>query len=143
MTTVRTLLVLVALACLALAAPALAFGQDAGAEVHEAHEMGSLEVGLAIGLLAAAWQPRRARGVLAVTGIAAALLVVTATDDISSGSTTVLHELPHALVVIGALLVWVLARRTPDIAPMWPIHAPVPVPVPAPAPVAHTERQTG
>ena len=62
----RWALFVVALTQLVLAAPALLLGEDAGATVHVARELGSFDVALAIGLLVAAWQPARAWGLLPV-----------------------------------------------------------------------------
>ena len=62
----RWALFVVALTQLVLAAPALLLGEDAGATVHVARELGSFDVALAVGLLVAAWQPARAWGLLPV-----------------------------------------------------------------------------
>ena len=59
----RWALFVVALTQLVLAGPAL-FGDDSGATVHVAREVGSFGVALAVGLLVAAWQPARAWGLL-------------------------------------------------------------------------------
>ena len=110
----RGLLVAAAVLGIAVAAPALALGQDDGVGTHAAHEVGSVQVALYLGLIAAAVWPRRARGVLAVLASAAALLVVTAADDVAAGRTTAWHETPHAIAVVGSVLVWLVARRTPE-----------------------------
>ena len=73
-------------------------------------ELGSLTVAVAVGLLAAATQPALARGMLPMVGTAGLLLAVTAGADVSSGHTDLADELPHGLVLVGFLLLWLLAR---------------------------------
>src|SRR4029453_2414598 len=77
----RYLLLWVALTELVLAIPALA-GAESGASVHAAHELGSWEAALAVGLLVAAWQPRRAAGLLPFAIALAGAMLVTAAFDI-------------------------------------------------------------
>jgi hypothetical protein len=60
----RWALFVVALTQLVLAGPALLLGEDTGATIHVAREVGSFGVALAVGLLVAAWQPARAWGLL-------------------------------------------------------------------------------
>ena len=62
----RWALFVVALTQLVLAAPALLLGEDTGATVHVARELGAFDLALAVGLLVAAWQPARAWGLLPV-----------------------------------------------------------------------------
>ncbi|HLH99527.1 MAG TPA: zf-HC2 domain-containing protein [Acidimicrobiales bacterium] len=109
----RAGLVAVALVQLALAVPALVLGHDRSAPIHVAHEMGSFDVAVGIGLLLAARRPGRAMGMSGLVAVAALLLVVTAAIDLASGRTTVLDEAPHLLVVAG----WLLLRRLAMVAP--------------------------
>jgi predicted anti-sigma-YlaC factor YlaD len=113
LTAARVALVLVALAQLAMAVPALILGTDREAPLHVAHEMGSFDMALAVGFLVVAVQPARARGMHLLVGAAALLLVVTAVIDLAAGRTNVADEAPHLLVVIGWMLMFGVAQRTP------------------------------
>ena len=107
---VRRGLAAVALVQLLTTWPQLLLGQDHDAPLHVAHELGSLTVAVAVGLLAAAAQPALARGMLPMVGTAGLLLAVTAGADVSSGHTDLADELPHGLVLVGFLLLWLLTR---------------------------------
>lgn len=109
----RVGLAAVALGQLALSVPMLLLGEDRSAPVHVAHEMGSLDLALALGFLAAVRRPARALGMLSLVGVAALLLVVTAVVDLVGGRTTLLDETPHLAVVAGWLLLWRLAVLAP------------------------------
>jgi hypothetical protein len=113
MAAARLGLVVVAGAQLAICVPVLLLGHDRSAPVHVAHEMGSFEVAVAIGFLVAARRPGRAMGMLSLTGVAAALLVLTAALDLAAGRTDLWDEAPHLLVVAG----WLLLRRLAAVAP--------------------------
>jgi len=112
-TLTRLGLVAVALAQLILTVPALLLGSDHGAPIHVAHEMGSFDMALAIGFLAAAWKPSRSHGMQALVGVAALLLVATALIDLAAGRTSVGDEAPHLLAVAGWLLLHRLATLLP------------------------------
>jgi predicted anti-sigma-YlaC factor YlaD len=107
---VRTGLVLVAVAQVILAVPGLVLGDDQGAPIHIAHEMGSWEVALAIGFLFAAWRPLRAVGMVPFAFALAACLIGTALFDLVHGRTSALVESSHLLAVAGSLLLWQLAH---------------------------------
>lgn len=113
LTTVRAALAVIALGQIAITIPALILGQDHSAPVHVAHEMGAFDAAVAIGLLVAVRRPARAMGMLALIGVAALLLVVTAAVDLAAGHTDFLDEAPHLLVVAG----WLLLRRLAILAP--------------------------
>jgi predicted anti-sigma-YlaC factor YlaD len=109
--TARWALLTVALTQLVLAVPAVVFGEDAGATVHVARELGSFDVALAVGLLVAAWQPARAWGLLPLA-VALVLVVGFSTVlDIADGSTSSAGEAHHLLDVAGVALLWVVARE--------------------------------
>jgi predicted anti-sigma-YlaC factor YlaD len=103
---------LATVACLQLVivVPVLLLGHDREAPVHVAHEMGSFDLAVAVGLLAAAWRPRRAAGMFSIVAAAGAALVVTASVDLARGATSLWDEVPHLLVVAGAMLLWALSR---------------------------------
>jgi len=101
LTVVGALLVLLAL-------PALVFGQDPGATVHVARELGSFHLALAAGLLVVAWRPERAGGLLPVVAVLAVCLTVTAVLDVAAGRLPALAEAHHLLHLAGLGLVWLL-----------------------------------
>jgi predicted anti-sigma-YlaC factor YlaD len=107
---VRWGLFVVALTQLVLAGPSLLLGEDAGATVHVARELGAFDVALAIGLLVAAWQPARAWGLFPVTAALGLVMVAIATLDLVDGSTSMGREAPHLLELAGVLLLWLVAR---------------------------------
>jgi predicted anti-sigma-YlaC factor YlaD len=111
---VRIGLMLLALGQIAVTVPVLVFGTDHDAPMHVAHEMGSFDLAVAVGFLVAAWRPRHARGMRALVGAAAVLLLITAVIDLAAGRTTLLDEAPHLLTIAGWLLLELLVRLTPD-----------------------------
>lgn len=112
----RWALFVVALTQLVLAAPAL-LGDDPGATVHIARELGSFDVALAVGLLVAAWQPARAWGLLPVAAALAVVMVGTALLDLADGHTRSINEAHHLLDLAGVALLWVVAREARGTAP--------------------------
>lgn len=106
----RWALFAVALTQLVLAAPALLLGEDAGATVHVARELGSFDVALAVGLLVAAWQPARAWGLLPVAAALGLVMAGTAILDVVDGSASTLGEAHHLLDLAGVALLWLVAR---------------------------------
>lgn len=109
-------LFVVALTQLVLAGPPLLLGEDAGATVHVARELGAFDVALAIGLLVAAWQPARAWGLFPVSAALGLVMVATATLDLVEGSTSMSSEVPHLLDLAGVLLLWLVARDARPVA---------------------------
>jgi predicted anti-sigma-YlaC factor YlaD len=107
----RWALFVVALTQLVLAAPALVLGEDVGATVHVARELGSFDVALAIGLLVAAWQPARAWGLLPVIAALGFVMAGTAVLDIVRGTASGLGEAHHVLDLAGLGLLWWVARE--------------------------------
>ena len=115
-------LLMVAAAQLVLAVPAL-LGRDAGASIHVAHEQGSWDLALAVGLLVVVFQPRRAAALLAVMAALAGGLALTMAVDIAAGRTNAAAEAPHGLAFLGLGLLWLLSRETPAAAPKRPSAA--------------------
>jgi predicted anti-sigma-YlaC factor YlaD len=107
----RWALFVVALTQLVLAAPALLLGEDAGAPVHVARELGAFDVALAIGMLVAAWQPARAWGLLPVIAALGLVMAGTAVLDVARGTTTGFSEAHHLLDLAGLVLLWQVARE--------------------------------
>ena len=93
------------------AVPAL-LGDDAGASVHIAHEQGSWELALAVGLLVVVWRPVRAAAMLPLVGALAAGLALTMALDIAAGRTQAAAEAPHGLAFLGLGLLWLVAHPT-------------------------------
>lgn len=115
---VRWALFAIALTQLVLAGPALLLGEDAGATVHVARELGSFDVALAVGLLVAAWQPARAWGLLPVAGALALVMGLTAVLDVVDGTASGLGEAHHVLDLAGVALLWLVAREVRRDAPV-------------------------
>lgn len=109
----RVGLAIVGLLQLVLALPALLLGQDAGAPVHVARELGSFDAALAVGFVLAARRPARAAGLLPVVAALAACLVATAGLDVAAGRTPAVGETIHLLDLIGLGLLWRLAAVRP------------------------------
>jgi predicted anti-sigma-YlaC factor YlaD len=103
-------LVVVALAQLVVSLPSLLTGPH-GDSVHTTRELGSWSAALAIGLLVAAWQPARARGMLPLGLALAGVLTLGAGVDIVTGATAGAGESVHLLEVAGVALLWLLARH--------------------------------
>lgn len=102
----RALLALTALVQLALSLPALVLGEEASAGLHVAREIGATEVALAVGVLAAAWRPWRAAGMLPVVAALAVGLASTTLIDVVGGEVPALHEVPHLLALVETALLW-------------------------------------
>jgi len=113
----RWTLALIALVQLALSGPVLIFGHDHTAPVHVAHEIGSFDAALAIGLLLAAIRPRLAAGMLPLVGVITGLLLITAASDVVAGRTLATSEVPHLVDLVGLLLLARLAAATGGWAP--------------------------
>jgi predicted anti-sigma-YlaC factor YlaD len=106
----RVALVVVALAQLTVAVPALVLGEDAGTPVHVARHIGSFDVALAVGFLFAAWRPSRVAGLLPVVAALVACLVGTSVLDVLDGRTGAVTEFQHIVDVAGLAAVWLLAH---------------------------------
>jgi predicted anti-sigma-YlaC factor YlaD len=107
----RWSLAVVATAQLVLALPALIAGSGSDAPVHATRELGSWSVALAVGLLVAAWQPSRARGMLPLGAVLVGVLAVGAVVDVVGGRAGSGGEAVHLLELAGVALLWLLARR--------------------------------
>jgi hypothetical protein len=110
----RGLLIALALAQLAIAAPMLFLGHDREAGVHAAHELGSFNLALAIAFAVGAIRPKLSAGLAWPCAIAAGGLVTTAIIDLISGQAIGADEAQHLVALAGAaLLAWqAAATRT-------------------------------
>jgi predicted anti-sigma-YlaC factor YlaD len=110
----RLAVALAAAGQLALAVPTLV-GALLGTELgtHVGREMASFDVAVAVGFLAAAWRPARARAFVPVAVVLAACLAVTSGVDVARGMTAFTHEFGHLVAVVQAGLLWALGRSLP------------------------------
>jgi predicted anti-sigma-YlaC factor YlaD len=121
-TTRRAALLALALAQLAIASPMLFLGQDHGAGVHAAHELGSFNLALAVAFAVGAFRPKLSAGLAWPCAIAACGLAVTAIADLLSGQALGTDEAMHLVAVAGAaLLGW--QARLPDVRSAGPAVA--------------------
>jgi predicted anti-sigma-YlaC factor YlaD len=111
----RLALLLVALVQLVLAVPALVLGDESGASIHVARELGSWDVALAVAWIAVVLRPTRAVGLLPFAAALAAVMGATAVLDIMEGHRPVLDELHHALGLVGLGCTWLLSRSVPRV----------------------------
>ena len=114
----RWILLAIAVAQIAVAIPALVFGNDASLPVHTARHIGSFDVALGVGFLYAAWKPSRIPGLLPVVAALVVCLVGSSLLDVASGSTRALGEVQHVLDFVGLVVVWLLSRPVPRRAPV-------------------------
>lgn len=118
----RWSLAIVALTELFLALPSLLTDSN-GSSVHTTRELGSWSAALAVGLLVAAWQPARARGMLPLGVVLAGVLSLGALFDVLSGTTAGGGESVHLLEIVGIALLWLLARRDEEATAAHPVLA--------------------
>ncbi|HEY5400851.1 MAG TPA: zf-HC2 domain-containing protein [Trebonia sp.] len=103
----RGLLIALALAQLAIAAPMLFLGHDREAGLHAAHELGSFNLALAMAFAVGAIRPKLSAGLAWPCAIAAGGLVTTAIIDLIGGQAIGPDEARHLVALAGAaLLVW-------------------------------------
>ena len=114
---VRYALLAIGLSQLVLALPALVLAEDAQAPVHVAREMGAFELALGVGLLATAWRPRLAAGLLPFAGALAGAMLLTAGIDVVQGQAVALTEAHHVLDLVGVALLALLHPRPRSSAP--------------------------
>ena len=101
--------VVVGLTMLALALPSLVL-HDSGTAIHLTRELSAWDAAFGAGLLFAAWQPGRARGLLPMAIVLAGAQVLGSVIDVVSGRSPVVSEAHHALELVGILLLWLLCR---------------------------------
>jgi predicted anti-sigma-YlaC factor YlaD len=96
---------------LALALPVLV-GAFLSSELgpHAGREMASFDIAVAVGFLAVAYRPTRARALVPVAIVLAACLAVTSGVDLFRGVAGPGHEIGHLVAVVQAGLVWALSR---------------------------------
>jgi predicted anti-sigma-YlaC factor YlaD len=105
-------LVVVSLAQLAIAAPAL-FGDSMAMSVsmHAAHESAAWNAAVGLALLAVAVRPQRAAGLLPMLLCFVLLLGVLSARDLAAGAVTVSRLTTHLGCVLGLALLAALARQ--------------------------------
>jgi predicted anti-sigma-YlaC factor YlaD len=104
----RVVLAVVAGAQLALSLPRL-LGRS-GADIHLTRHLGGWDLALAVGLLVAAIQPWRARGLLPTASTVGAVMLLSAAADMRGGGTSGMDVGPHLLEICGVAALWALAR---------------------------------
>lgn len=95
---------------LLLSVPVLLFGNEPGAGIHVAREMGSFDVALAVGFLVAAWRPARAWGMVPLVAALALCLAATSVIDVVEDRATLAGETLHLTHVVGLVMLWALAH---------------------------------
>jgi predicted anti-sigma-YlaC factor YlaD len=115
----RGLLIALALAQFAIAAPMLFLGHDREAGLHAAHELGSFNLALAIAFAVGGVRPKLSAGLAWPCAIAAGGLVTTAIIDLIGGQAVGADEAQHLVALAGAaLLVWQsVTTKTESAAP--------------------------
>lgn len=106
----RTLLAITALVQLALSVTVFLATSDASHSAHTHREVGATEIALAFGVLAAAWQPWRAAGMLPVVAALAVGLGVITFIDVGGGLVPAFHEVPHLLAAVEAVLLFQMRK---------------------------------
>lgn len=109
----RVGLALVAVVQLAFAAPDVFAAVAGDPSAHALRELGAWDGALAVGLLYAAWRPRRTEGLLPLLAALVGFLVLLAVVDVADGQVSALSEAHHFLAPLGLGLVWVASQRTP------------------------------
>lgn len=107
---VRIALVVLAGLVAVLPLPAPLLGDEAGAPLHLARELGAFQVALAVGLLLVAWQPRRRAQLLPVLAVLSVCPAVIAALDVAAGRAAASAEGHHLVQLAGLGLVWLLAH---------------------------------
>jgi predicted anti-sigma-YlaC factor YlaD len=104
----RVGLALVALAQLLIGVVSLL--DASGIAAHLSREQGVWELALAIGFATAAWQPRRATGLVPLVTALVAGLLVTGSIDAADGSVAMLGEGHHLIALVGLTLLFASTR---------------------------------
>ncbi|MGZ4692153.1 MAG: zf-HC2 domain-containing protein [Acidimicrobiales bacterium] len=113
---IRYALVVIGLTMMALALPSLVL-HDTGNAIHLTRELSAWDAAFGAGLLFAAWQPTRARGLLPMAAVLAGAQVLGSVIDVASGRSPILSESHHALELVGVLLLWLLCRTATPTRP--------------------------
>lgn len=108
----RWLVGLAGIVQLALAMPAL-MGL-VSPDIHVGRDLGALQLALGVGLIFAAWQPRRSIGVLPIAAVVAIASVVSVGVDVATGQAAFAAELTHLSEIVGVVALWALRRRVPN-----------------------------
>lgn len=106
----RAGLVLVAVIQPLLVLPSLLSGHWLG-HAHDARELGSWHLALAVGFLFAAFRPERAWGMLPLVAALVAGLLVTAGIDLAESQVGIAQELAHVVDLAGLGCLWALSLR--------------------------------
>jgi predicted anti-sigma-YlaC factor YlaD len=113
LTTLRIALAVVAVTQAALTLSIGIAGDLFDTPLHVNREAGAWNLALASGLLAVAWQTRRAAGVLPLLATAVVMIFGFELLDLARKHTGLAALLPHLLLVVALALVVMLARMSP------------------------------
>ena len=105
----RVVTLMIALIQAAAAVPLL-LGHSDEMHGHYARHVGVFSAALAIGLLVAAWQPERARGLLPMLAVVALGLTWSCLDDLVAGRSVPGSAIAHGADLAGLAAVWMLAH---------------------------------
>lgn len=103
-------LLVVALTIAVLAVPQLL--ASSGPAVHTSRHLGGWDLAFGFGLVVAALQPWRARGLLPMALALGGVMAVTAAIDIAYGYTPGVAEASHLLELFGLVFLWLLSRTS-------------------------------
>jgi len=109
---IRYSLLILGLVGLAIALPELWTAATAE-HAHAASHLGGWDAAFAIGLIVAAVQPARARGLLPMALALGGFMIITAAIDVGAGRTSGMAESTHVLELVDLVLLWLLVRQQP------------------------------
>jgi len=115
----RWALLAVALTQIAIAAPPVLLGHEAGATVHLARELGAWDLAMAAALLLVVFRPGRAAGLVPFAAALAVAMVGGAAIDVVTGRTHLISETHHLLELSGVWLLVVISRLPADDGPLF------------------------
>ena len=113
LSTVRVLLLLVAVQIIGFSLPALVLGDEQNTSAHAARHLGAFTAAYGVALLVVAVRPARARAMLPVAMVLAGALVITAIVDLVNGDIPLIGETQHIPELISVVLIWLMTVPGP------------------------------
>lgn len=105
----RYVLAVLGLTMIILSIPSLVLHGSNDA-LHMSRELGAWDAAFGAGLLFAAWQPARARGLFPMAAALAGFMILAASIDVITGRATFVDEYHHVLELSGVAALWYLAH---------------------------------